>query len=84
MGCNCGKNKINAINEKYGDSDNTKKTNLFMKILEFITQVCFGILCGVIIIVMIVPMLIYIIFCLMFGKEANFRIKDFSRFLNKE
>lgn len=84
MGCNC-KNKVDAINKKYGDGgDNKQKTNPLMKILEFIMQIAFGILCGAIIIVMIVPMLIYIIFCLMFGKQANFRIKDVNKFLNKE
>lgn len=84
MGCNC-KNKIDAINKNLGDGgEENKKTNPLMKILEFIMQIGFGILCGAIIIVMIVPMLIYIIFCLMFGKQANIRIKDVNKFLNKE
>ena len=84
MGCNCGK-KIEMINKKFGDGVQEKeKTNPFMKILEFIMQCLFGILCGVIIIVMIIPMLIYLIICLMFGKQVNFRIKDYSKFFNKE
>ena len=84
MGGNC-KNKVDAINQKYGDggkSENTK-VNPLLKILEIIMQIGFGIICGAIIIVMIVPMLIYIIFCIMFGKQANFRIKDVNKFLNK-
>ena len=84
MGCNC-KNKANAIAEKYGDgSQEVEKRNPFMKIMEFVMQIAFGIFCGAIIIVMIVPMLIYVIFCIMFGKDASFRIKDFTKYLNKE
>jgi len=84
MGCNC-KNKVDAINKMYGDGDNMdKKTNPFIKILEFIARIIFGILCGAIIIVMAVPMLIYVILCIMFGRQANFRIKDVSKYLNKE
>ena len=84
MGCNC-KNKANAIAEKYGDgSQEVGKRNPFMKIMEFVMQIAFGIFCGAIIIVMIVPMLIYVIFCIMFGKDASFRIKDFTKYLNKE
>lgn len=85
MGCNCGKNKIKQINEKYGDgNDETRKANPLVKIFEFIMQIAFGILCGAIIIVMIVPMLIYIIFCLMFGKEASFRIKNLNKYWNNK
>ncbi len=85
MGCNC-KNKVDAINEKLGDGGRTEnnKTNPLLKILEIITQIGLGIVCGAIIIVMIVPMLIYVIFCIMFGKQANFRIKDYNKLLNKE
>jgi hypothetical protein len=75
MGCNC-KKTVDKINEKYGDGGkDINKINPFLKILHFIMQILFGILCGAIIIVMIVPMLVYVIFCLMFGKQATFRIK---------
>ncbi len=84
MGCNC-KKKVDAINKKYGDGGNdVEKTNFLFKFLEFISQIALGILCGAIIIVMIVPMLIYVILCMMFGKQATFRIKDFNKYLNKE
>jgi hypothetical protein len=85
MGCNC-KNKVNAINEKYGDggiSDKMEK-NLLFRLIAFISKIFFGILCGVIIIGMAIPMLLYVTLCLMFGKEAHFRIRDYSKFLNKE
>lgn len=85
MSCNC-KNKVNAINEKYGDggiSDRMEKNPLF-RLIAFISKIFFGILCGVIIIGMAIPMLLYVTLCLMFGKEAHFRIRDYSKFLNKE
>lgn len=82
MACNC-KNKFKKM-EKYADntasqSKNEKKLNPFMKILQILLQLCFGIFCGVVIIIMIVPMLLYIIGCLITGKEAHFRIKNFSK-----
>ena len=81
MGCNC-KNKFEKINEKYGDGEKTvKKDNIFIKIIEFILQMLFGIFCGAIIIVMIVPMLIYIIISMMFGKQVVFRIKNPNKYL---
>lgn len=84
MGCNC-KNKFEKINEKYGDGEKTvKKDNIFIKIIEFILQMLFGILCGAIIIVMIVPMLLYIIIRMMFGKETTIKMKNITKYLNKE
>ena len=84
MGCNC-KKKIDVINEKYGDGGkDSEKLNPLFKVIQFIAQIAFGILCGAIIIVMIVPMLIYIILCMMFGREAKFRIIDFNKRLNKK
>lgn len=82
MACNC-KNKYKKM-EKYADGgssqdNNGKKLNPFMKIIQILLQFCFGIFCGVVIIIMIVPMLLYIIGCLITGKEAHFRIKDFSK-----
>lgn len=80
--CNC-KNKYKKM-EKYADGsdshqDSDKKLNPFMKILQILLQICFGIFCGVVIIIMIVPMLLYIIGCLMTSKEAHFKIKNFKK-----
>ena len=79
MACNC-KNKYKKM-EKYADSggsqvNNEKKLNPFMKIMQILLQLCFGIFCGIVIIIMIVPMLIYIIGCLITGKEAHFKIRN--------
>lgn len=83
MGCSC-KNKVEAINKNLGEGGDDKKIfNPLLKIIEFVSRIAFGILCGVIIIVMIIPMLIYVILCIMFGRDANFKIKDITKFLNK-
>ena len=83
MSCNC-KNKVKAINEKYGDGSVEKPKTIFSKIIDFIFQFAFGILCAVIIIVMIVPMLLYVIICIMLGKQASFKIKNLNKFLKLE
>ena len=81
MGCNC-KKTIDNINVKYGDGGKVdRKTNPFVKILQFILQIAFGILCGAIIIVLAIPMLAYIIFCMMFGKQPSFRIKNLNKYM---
>lgn len=82
MPCNC-KNTYKKM-KKYADNgdlheDGGKKLSPFMKILQILLQICFGIFCGVVIIIMIVPMLLYIIGCLMTGKEAHFKIKNFKK-----
>lgn len=83
MGCNC-KKQIDIINQKYGDGSHDKlKDNFLMKILIFFMKIIFGIICGGIIIVMVIPMLIYIILCLMFGKEATFRLNKLNKYLEK-
>lgn len=79
MPCNC-KNKYKKAVE-YADDGNSvqeeEKLNLFSKILKILLQLCFGIFCGAVIIIMIVPMLLYIIGCLITGKNAHFNIKRF-------
>ena len=81
MGCGC-KSEISKF-EKYtgyhskGESGNNKeKLGIFSKIMKFFLQLFFGIFCGAVIIVMIVPMLLYIIICLMTGRQAHFTIKN--------
>ncbi len=90
MGCNCGKNKINKIAEKYGDEGTIteKEVNPLLKIpqniLRFVLQFAFGLLCGAIIIVMLIPMLIYIILCMMFGKQPTIKLKNINKAFGKD
>ena len=69
--------------EKYADGGKSivseKKLNPFMKLLKILLQFAFGIFCGVVIIIMIVPMLLYIIGCLITGKEAHFKLKRLNK-----
>lgn len=85
MACNC-KNKYNAL-RKYADdpqfSDTDISGNISLKIVRIILQFFFGILCGAVIIVMIVPALMYIILCLMTGKSPHFTLKRIKHGNNK-
>lgn len=85
MPCNC-KKRLEKIEEKYGDNPivTNKSLNIWLKILKFILQIPFGILVGGIVIVILIPMLAYIIFCMMFGLEAKFRIIDWNKRLNNK
>lgn len=80
MGCKC-KERFNKIDEKYGSVPLQKKPTMLVKAMEFIVQFAFGILCGGIIIVMAVPMLLWLIFNTMLGRETSFRVKNLNRFL---
>ena len=84
MSCNC-KKTVDKINEKYGDGiDKPKRTNPISKIIQFFAQMIIGLICGAIIIVMIVPMLIYVIICIMFGRQPKIRIKNPNKYLKKK
>ena len=78
MACNCKKNYDEM--EKYADDhvdgiDNEGKTNIFLKILEFLYRIPLGILAAALIIIMMVPFLIYTIICVIFGLEPHINIK---------
>lgn len=84
MACNC-KKKFDLIDEKYGDGNNDEgKKSILTKIAEFMLQLLFGAFCGVAIVVLIVPMIIYLIFCIMFGRDAKFKIKNLNKYMNKD
>lgn len=84
MGCDCKKGIIN-LERKYGDNGVTDepKTNFFVKILQILLQIPMAILFGTIIIVMFVPMLLYVVFCMMFGIQAQFKVMNLNRWIEK-
>lgn len=84
MGCNC-KKKVEMIDRKYGDDGgyDGPEHNIFQKIMYGFLQFFFGIFFAAILIVMVIPMLIYLIFCIVTGKEPSFRIIDFRKKFNK-
>lgn len=78
MGCNC-KNKAKGL-EKYldwtgDDALDEGKLSFFGKIMEILFQLLFGILCGAVIIVVMVPAMLYVTVCMMTGRQAHFKIK---------
>ena len=61
--------------EKYSDGYNGEKTDvdsILLKVANKIAQFFFGILVGGIVIVMIVPIIVFLIGCLIVGKEPKF------------
>lgn len=84
MGCAC-KNRVKNI-EKFSD-DNTQydeKPNFVMRILQSIVQMIFGIVVGAIIIVATIPLLIYIIGCIMLGKQPVIIINKIKNLFSKK
>lgn len=84
MGCAC-KNKIKNI-EKYSDDFSMvkEKPNFLKRIFQAILQMLFGIFVGAIIIVATIPLLIYIIGCIMFGKQATIMLNIKKLFSKKK
>lgn len=86
MACSCAKKAQmlerydhERTGKPYNEKGDRKKLNPFMKILQILMQICFGILCSAVIIIMIVPMLLYIFICLITGRQAHFTIKNFLK-----
>lgn len=80
MACNC-KKKYETLKQYADNNPDLEKVvnNPFMKILRFVLQIGFGILCGAVFIVMVIPFLIYVIISMMFGKEINLNITKINK-----
>lgn len=81
MGCNC-KKKREIIAKYNGSSDNVSKKNIIVRILEKILTFCFGIFVGLLFIIMAVPIVIYVLICIIFGKQPTLRIKNLNRYIS--
>lgn len=83
--CAC-KRKFKRFAKKYGDNGEEceYKPSVLLKIIKFILQIPFGLLIGGIIIVVIVPILLYIIFCFMFGIDVKFNLSSITDYMNKK
>lgn len=76
MACSSCKNaaRVARIN---GEGTNIMESrNWLTKILMFFPQLLFGILVGCILVILIVPLLIYVIACVMFGIEPKIKLHD--------
>lgn len=84
MGCNC-KNKLNIF-RKLADGETTEglKSNgggfsfgrAIKAVLLGINQFILGLVASVIVIIFFVPMILYVIVCLLFGLEPHIVIKN--------
>lgn len=83
MGCNCGKKNLSNIS-KYTDDgrDFNENKGLLSKVIEFTLQIMFGILMAAIFIIMAIPMIVYVVFCLIFNLTPSVRLKDFRKLFN--
>ena len=84
MGCNC-KNKIKNI-EKYADGPAVVVKDdggVFEQIWTILLRIFIGILCGMVIIVGLVPLVAYVTICLMFGKTPTISLSKIRELKQK-
>lgn len=82
MACACKSKKILENAEQYSeDGKMSYSLSLIQKILTKITQIGFGIVVGVVFMVMVIPFFIYVTFCVAFGKQATFNVNKFKKLL---
>lgn len=82
MGCNCKSNRILENAEKYSeDGKGYINLSVLQKVFNTIIQIVFGITVGVVFMVMVIPFFIYVTFCVMFGKQATFKVDTFKKLL---
>lgn len=84
MGCNCGKKNLSNISKYTDDGKDFNEDNgIIVKATQFLIQLMFGILMAIIFIVMAVPMILYVVFCLIFNLTPSLRLRDFRKLFNK-
>lgn len=72
MACAC-KRKADAVAAVAGENGE-EQHGLLWKIFTIPFQFLFGIVAFALIILMIAPMMVYLLFCLVTGREASFRL----------
>jgi hypothetical protein len=84
MGCAC-KNDLKKF-EKYADGKIELEDNetLLGKIFQMILQFCFGIVAGAVIIIAVIPLLVYIIGCLLIGKQPFVKLFNIKKIFSKK
>lgn len=84
MACNC-KKRLEKLTEYTDEPVFENEGGLIWKALRWIGHLIFGIIAFALIIVMLVPFLLYLLFCLMTGTEAHIRYtKNGIRFGKKQ
>ena len=79
MGCNCkAQNDFKKIVSKYGEETYTNSNNkikgFFLDSIKLISVFLIGILTSILFIIMVIPMVIYVAVCIIFGIEPVVRI----------
>ena len=89
MGCNCKKTYDKV--KKYADNreqleqeENEINQNIVNKVARFITQFFFGIISSCLFIIISIPLTLYIIGCILLGKQPYIRIKDPKKIFKKK
>lgn len=84
MGCAC-KNDLKKF-EKYADGKIELEDNgsWYGKIIQALLQFCFGIVCGAVIIITVIPLLVYIIGCLLIGKQPFVKLINIKKIFSKK
>lgn len=89
MGCNCKKTYDKV--KKYADNreqleqeENEINQNIVNKIARFINQILLGIISSCLFIIISIPLTLYIIGCILLGKQPYIRIKDPKKIFKKK
>lgn len=84
MGCNCGKNGLLKINERYTEYATNNKENILVKIMNILLQFFFGVFLMFFVLIAVIPFLGYVFMLLITGKNLKFNIFWLSDWLNKK
>ena len=89
MGCNCKKTYDKV--KKYADNreqleqeENEINQNIVNKVARFIMQIFAGIIASCLFIIVVIPITIYIIGCILLGKQPNIIIKNPKNIFKKK
>ena len=75
MACNCkAKEVADAAIEMSGESGEKYGTNIFSSIVSFFARILIALLVGVILSIAVVPFIVYIIVCIILGRQPSFNI----------
>ena len=84
MGCAC-KNDLKKF-EKYADGKIVLEDNStwHSKVFQAILQFGFGIVAGAVVIITVVPLLVYVIGCLLIGKQPFVKLINIKKIFSKK
>lgn len=86
MACNCkAKEVADAAIEMSGETvdSSCKKNNIFSKIFSFLVRVITALLIGAILSVLVVPFILYMIVCIILGRQPSFNIGKMIKWSSK-